>query len=160
MRNMSIDELLVFLRVYKPFLRFFESAKRGFWIVELIVAMTILSGMMLVLTKFVWHVQLIEHDSVKRMEAIGKISAFIDTQGKKGHFSSFKSRKIGDFCFNCTVSRLGRCTCDFPRSLQNAFKRDFQRYEQTKFTVSFQSSFGVKREFCLITSPMKRGGVE
>lgn len=133
------------------FLRFGKSVKRGFWIVELIVALAILSGLMLVLTKFGWHIMLVEHDSVKRMEAISCVSALIDEKAQKGQFSAFKGKKIGDFDLNCTISKSKMLANNFPEPIKRSLCKGLTGVERVEITVAFRSGFGKKREFCIVT---------
>jgi len=152
MGNMSIDELFNYLSAFKGFFGFFKHAKKGFWMIELITAMAILTGMMLILTRFGWNIMLAEQDAVKRMEAISCVSALIDEKSKKVRKSAFKGKKFGDFTLNCKIYSAKVLGSNFPESVKNGFKNGFGVFERADITVSFASDFGAKREFRILTS--------
>ncbi|MFC1842295.1 hypothetical protein ACFLYU_01420 [Candidatus Dependentiae bacterium] len=154
---MSIAKLVVklarYMRKFRLFIHFSKYASTGFWIIELLVSMVILSGIMLILFRFSCNMIALQSDSIKRLEAISCASSLLEGNlAKRGVFC----QKTGDFKLDLKTFRIKILKHNLPKSIQKSLKKhsNYKSYgiEKANLVISWQTKQpGQKKNIKIVT---------
>jgi len=142
------------LAVFRRFLQTSKAPKNGFWIIELLISMAILSGIMLLLFRFGANVMAAEHDAVMRLQAINIAKSHLESNMGKNHSFSQNISNMGDFTLSSKISPITPVQSNFPESIKKALKKHV--FAKHVVAVSWNSQGGVKRNIELFS--FKPGG--
>jgi len=131
---------------------FCKLSKQGFWIIELLVSVAILSGFMLILFRFGCNMIATKHDAIMRLGAMNHAISHLegDFGRKLGENHNF-NQKIGNFELICKSAHINKLESNLPEAMKKELKKHANKKYIKKYTVSWVSSFENKRNIELFS---------